>query len=86
VGVEVFCSWALGIFPFGFSWVFFFFWAASWVFFWACLFFLLARCFLCILPVYLGASYAFNKTLNYLSKKKIIDSLKDLKLTIPSRM
>jgi hypothetical protein len=25
VGVEVFCSWALGIFPFGFSWVFFFF-------------------------------------------------------------
>jgi len=75
VGLEVFCSWALGIFPSGFffsKFFFFFMWAASWVFFWACLFYLLARCFLCILPVYLGASYAFNKTLNYLSKKKKI--------------
>jgi hypothetical protein len=25
VGLEVFCSWDLGIFPFGFCWVFFFF-------------------------------------------------------------
>jgi len=69
VGLEVFCSRVLGIFPFGFSWVFFFVGCFLGVPLGLFVLFLV-RCFLCILPVYLGAPYAFNKTLYYLSKKK----------------
>lgn len=61
---------ALGfwVFPFGFSWFYF---VGCFLGVLLGLFVLfLVRCFLCILPVYLGAPHAFNKTVYYLSKKK----------------